>query len=92
MEQNKINELLEKWVSKEDLTNAKWTVNVEKDSPNSVNVSGTIDIIINGEKHSETVNSIVEDKPDSIGQALQSLNQALLQKINKLISDWENDL
>ena len=77
-------ELIKKWIAEQDLVKAKWSIKPEKTNHDMVLVSGTLIVKIGNKSYSLKGSCQTNRNEASIGQALQALNQDMLEILKNI--------
>ncbi len=70
-----------KWVREDERTNAKWSIDVDKDNEGNVILSGEITITLDDRIITVKGACTTLNDEESVGRAMQSINDGILKKI-----------
>ncbi len=82
-EHSVIHRLIDKWIAKDNKTNAIWEIKTSQNDPESILVSGTLTVNTGNQTQLIKETCITNDNEDSIGAALQAINDSLLKILHK---------
>lgn len=76
--------LVNKWTEPDERVNTKWTIRKSPLDPETVIVKGQTTIDIDDKSYSISCSCNTEDKDDSIGAAIQAINEFFLGELQKI--------